>query len=167
MVILKKLLSTHSFVIIVFVFSSLIVGCSSSDSDENGTSGEFIIADVETISFESSNIPDGVTASVIGTTYIVQGFDDAANGMVLLISDFDGIGTYNLSFGQDGISSSGLFSNQSAAWSSRGGQGGTGTVTVLTNDDEETTGTFEFVGVDTNNTSSTRTITNGSFRAMY
>ncbi|WP_400078713.1 hypothetical protein [Winogradskyella sp. R77965] len=89
----------------------LLLSCSNSDDNVN-LSGEFIIADVETLSFQSSSVPNGVTAQIIGNTYVVQGFDSAANAIVLLINDFDGTGTYDISFSEDNNGTSGLFSNQ-------------------------------------------------------
>jgi len=86
---------------------------------------------------------------------------------VLVVADYDGIGTYDLSFNEENNGTSGLFSNQSTAWSSVGGEGGSGTLTVQVDATNETSGTFEFVGVQADNLSSTRTITNGSFRANY
>ena len=159
------------FFFLPFILSTLLVGCSSSDDGPTNNSDEFIIANVETLSFKSSNMANGVTAAKIdggdSITYIVQGFDDAGNAIVLFVANFDGTGTYDLSFDEENNGTSGLFSNQSTAWSSVGGQGGTGTITVLTDDSDETTGRFEFVGVQADNTSSRRTVTNGSFRAKY
>ncbi len=151
-----------------FVLLILFVSCSSSD---DGGTGEFIIADVGTLNFESSNIPNAVTAAKIEssdtTTYIVQGFDDAANAIVLFIADYDGPGTYEFSFSEENNGTSGLFSDLNNSWSSNGGQDGAGIITVLTDTANETTGRFEFVGVDANNETSTKTTTNGSFRAFY
>ncbi len=151
-----------------FILILLFVSCSSSD---DGSTGEFIVADVDTLNFESSNTENAVTAAKIesteSTSYIVQGFDDASNSIVLFISAYDGPGTYDLNFNEDNNGISGLFSTLQATWSTSGGSGGGGSITVLTDETNETTGEFQFIGVDANNNSSTRTITNGSFRAFY
>lgn len=154
---------------LVLLFMS---SCSSSDkNDSNNNSDEFIIASVETLSFESSDIPNAVTASKIEstdlTTYLVQGFDNAGNAIVLIIADFDGVGTYSFSTDDNDNNASGTFSNQSTAWSSSGGSGGSGTINVITDTDEKTTGTFEFIGVQADMTSSTRTVTSGRYGAKY
>ena len=150
----------------------VITSCSSEENDEsNNGSGEFIMASVETLSFESSDVADGVTASKIestnSTTYLVQGFDDAGNAIVLTIADFDGVGTYNFTANSGDNDASGLFLSQSAAWSSFGGTGGSGTIDVLTDTENKTTGTFEFVGVQADMVSSIRAITNGRYSANY
>jgi len=151
----------------------LVISCSSDNKDDSGkrSSDEFVIASVETLSFKSSNIPNGVTASKIDssvlTTYLVQGIDNAGNALVLTIAKFDGVGTYNFNFDEDSNDASGLFSNQITSWSSSAETGGSGRITVLTDTATETTGTFNFIGVQGDMVSSTRTITNGSFRAKY
>jgi len=165
---LKTLAFSRFSLLLYFTAFILCIGCTSSDDGSN--SGEFIIANVETLNFESSNVPNGVTAAKIdggdSTTYIVQGFDDAGNAIVLVIANFDGTGTYNFSFDTNN-DASGLFSDQSTSWSSTGGEGGTGSITVLTDASDETSGRFEFIGVNANNQSSKRAVTNGSFRALY
>jgi len=153
-----------------FLFLSiLLMSCSS--ADDGGNSGEFIIADVETLNFQSSNTPNAVTAAKIegssATTYIVQGFDDAANAIVLFVADYDGPGTYSLDFNEDTDGTSGIFSNLNGSWSSGAGQGGIGSITVSTDDSSETTGTFSFTAVQADNTSSSRVVSNGRFRAQY
>ena len=154
------------------VLCLVIYGCSSGENDEsNNSSGEFIVASVEALSFESSNVADGVTASKIestnSTTYVVQGFDDAGNAIVLVIAGFDGVGTYNFTADNNDNDASGLFSSQSTTWSSFGGNGGSGTIDVLTDTENKTTGTFEFVGVQADMVSSVRAITNGRYSANY
>jgi len=164
-----KVLTFSRFCLLFYFTSLLFASCTSSDDGSN--SGEFITANVETLNFKSSNVPDGVTAAKIdggnSTTYIVQGFDDAGNAIVLVIANFEGPGIYNFSFDDDDNNASGLFSDQNAAWSSAGASGGRGTITVLTDESDETSGRFEFIAVNANNESSKKTVTNGSFRALY
>jgi len=159
-----------SFKILFFavLFSVGLLNCSS--SDDNANDGEFIRATVETLSFESVNVPDGATAAKIDggdfITFIVQGFDSAGNIVVIAVPEYDGPGTYSLGNDNGEFSASGLFGNESGTWSSVVAEGN-GSVTILTDDDQETTGTFQFVGVNSNDESSTRTITNGSFRVKF
>lgn len=144
------------------------MGCSS--SDDGGSSDEFIRANVETISFSTAARPDAVTASKIEstmfTTLLVQGVSDEATSIVFVINEYDGVGTYNLSFSGDSNGTSGLYASLEGAWSSNGGTGGTGTITIDLDDATEVAGAFEFVGVQADNTSSSRSITNGRFRAQ-
>jgi hypothetical protein len=153
------------FVVIGFMFFS----CSSSSDDAvDANTDEFITASVETISFTSASRPEAVTAVKIETattTLIIQGVSDVPSAMVLIINDYEGLGTYDLSFTEDSDGTSGLYSSGNSAWSSNGGEGGTGSITINSDNDTETTGTFEFVGVDEQGTS--RTVTNGRFRAIF
>jgi hypothetical protein len=156
----------NCFGLVALLTALLNISCSD-DSTESGD-GEFIIASVETLAFESVNVPDGATAAKIDggdfITYIVQGFDEDGNIIVIAIPEYDGPGTYELGNINGEFSASGLFGN--GTWSSVV-TGGSGTATITTDDDQETTGTFDFVGVNSNDESSNRTITNGSFRVQF
>jgi hypothetical protein len=158
----------NCFGLVALLTALLNISCSD-DSTESGD-GEFIIASVETLAFESVNVPDGATAAKIDggdfITYIVQGFDEDGNTIVIAIPEYDGPGTYELGNINGEFSASGLFGNENGTWSSVV-TGGSGTATITTDDDQETTGTFDFVGVNSNDESSNRTITNGSFRVQF
>lgn len=147
----------------------LLLSCESSSGD-TGTGDEFIRATVETISFTSSSAADAVTAVKIETaftTLLIQGLSDEGSAMVFFVNNYDGPGTYSLDFGEDSDGTSGLYTSGTDAWSSNGGTGGTGTLTIDDEDAIEISGRFEFVGVDANNEASSRTITNGVFRAQF
>ncbi|MFD2588367.1 hypothetical protein ACFSQJ_15630 [Croceitalea marina] len=152
---------------LTLVFGIALLNCSS--SDDGSGDGEFIRARVETLSFESSDSANGATASKIDggefVTFIVQGFDAAGNSMVIVVPEYEGPGTYGLGNSNGSFSGSGLFADLSSAWSSTN-EGGTGSITILT-DNEETTGSFEFLGVDANAANSTRNVTSGSFRVRF
>lgn len=156
---------------LTFVLCSVLFSCSSdSDNTTSANTDEFIRSSVETISFESSLIDDAVTAAKIetaNTTLLVQGFSDAAASIVLIVNEYDGLGTYSLDFSEESNGTSGLYTSGTSAWSSNGGEGGTGRLTVTEEDDTEISGTFGFVGVDANSENATRTITNGVFRAKF
>ncbi len=145
-----------------------MASCSSSDTDVDlGGNGEFIVASVEGFAFESSRTIDATTASKIEgsqfVTLLIQGFDNDGNAIVLSISEYEGPGTYN----DAGGDTLGQFSTQENVWSTAAGDGGTVSITVDTDNDQQTTGTFEFFGVEINDDSSTRTITNGVFMVNF
>jgi len=153
----------------LIVLSMVLVSCSSDDGSEGD--GEFIIATVETISFESrGELQSGPTAAKIDggqfITFIIQGTDNASNVLAIIVPEYDGPGTYNLGFDNENSSGSGLFSTQQGeAWSSSN-EGGLGSITILTDTAEETTGRFEFVGISETDASS-RNVSNGSFRIDF
>lgn len=98
---------------------------------------------------------------------IVQGIDDEGNAIVLFVSQYDGAGTYDLSFKDDSNGTGGTYSNTTTAWSSTAGDGGMGTLTIDTDTDTETSGTFSFTGINVEDPDSSRTITNGRFLAKF
>lgn len=160
-----KLKIKSSFILLLCL---MLLNCSS--SDDGSGNGAFIRATVETLSFESSDVSNGATAAKIDggdfSTFIVQGFDTAGNSLAILIPEYEGTGTYDLGNDNGSFTASGVFANQAFAWSSAN-EGGTGSVVVLTDDDEETTGSFEFLGVQGDDASSTRNVTSGSFRVRF
>jgi len=148
-----------------------LLNCSSSDEGGESGNGEFIVASVEGISFETSNSINSVFASKIDgsqfTTFLVQGFDDSGNAMVLTIVEYEGTGTYDLAFEEAPNGTAAQYSSQQTAWSSASGDGGSGSITVAVDNNEETSGTFEFVGIEIDDQNSSRTVTSGSFSAKF
>ena len=150
----------------------LLLSASCSSSDEGlGGNGEFIVASVEEFAFESSRTIDGATASKIEgsqfTTLLIQGFDNDGNAIVLSISEYNGPGTYGEATLSESNNSLGQFSTQDNVWSTAVGDGGFVRITVDTDDDQQTTGTFEFFGIEINNESSSRTVNNGAFMVNF
>lgn len=166
--------SIMKYVFHTFIILAAFTSCGTDDNG-NGTDEdialEFIRATVENLDFESSNEPNGVTATKIegdnSTIYLVQGFDTAGNAIVLTISNYDGEGTYSLNFDEDTVGTLGQYSDQNTAWSTVGDNGGSGSITVITDDMEETSGRFEFTGVEIDGGTSTKQVRNGSFRARF
>ncbi len=147
----------------------LISSCSSSNegSDDSGGNGEFIVASVEGFEFESSRTIDATSAAKIEgsqfTTLLIQGFDNDGNAIVLSISEYGGPGTYN----DAGGDTLGQFSTRDNVWSTAGGDGGSVSITVATDTEQETTGTFEFEALEIDDQSNSRTITNGAFKVNF
>lgn len=152
---------------ILFIFIALLISnCSSSDGDLGGN-GEFIVASVEGFEFESSRTVDTTSASKIEgsqfVTLIIQGFDNDGIAIVLSISEYDGPGIYN----DAGGDTLGQFSTRDNVWSTAAGDGSSIRITVDSDDDQETTGTFEFLGLEINDESNSRTVTNGAFQVNF
>ncbi len=154
---------------IIFVIALLFVGCGSDDASGPNVD-EFIRANVETISFETLADPSAVTAAKIEgsdfTTFLVQGVDGSGNAMILSIVEYSEVGTYDLFIENEPTGTAAAYVTQETAWFSSG-DGGSGTITVQVDDDQETSGTFEFVGIEGDGGTSTRTVTNGTFRAKF
>lgn len=168
---MKKYKRTKS---IVFLTVMLVISsCSSSDDGliNSGGNGEFIAASIEGFAFESSRTIDATTATKIDgsqfTTLLIQGFDDDGNAIVLSISEYEGVGTYEEDFIDGPNGTVGQFSNLETVWNSAAGEGGFVRITVETDNNEETTGIFEFVGIETTNENSSRTANNGVFRVNF
>jgi len=146
------------------MFCSLFYNC----SDEDNSSSEFVVASVETISFKSSDTDTAVSGSLIDSgneiTFLVQGTDDSANIMILLVSDYLGIGSYDVGTSDESSGTASYTDSSSLTnWSSNN-DGGSGKIVVTEETASEVSGTFEFIGKG-DDSSSTRTVTNGSFRA--
>ncbi len=157
------------FFVSSILLSFLIIGCSSDDGT-SAADGEFIVADVETLFFETGERPDDATAALIDggqfITLVIQGLDGNGNAIALIAPSYEGEGSYDLSFMEESNGTSGSFvaAENGTAFSSVGGDLGTGSLTVLSQNNEEIRGSFEFIGVNVNDENDTRAITNGSFR---
>ncbi|GEM_PF-2735427 len=155
-------LSTFSLLLgLCLLFSN----CSSDDD----SSSEFLRASIETISFDSSGGDNAVTGSLIDSgdeiTFLVQGTNDSADIMILLISDYQGVGTYDVGTTEESSGTASFTESSSLRnWSSNS-EGGSGTIMVTEETANEVNGTFEFMGVEGEDQSSSRSVTNGSFRA--
>ena len=160
------------FTIYTVLLLSVFISCGTDDDGGSGGDDEFIRASVEMLDFESSDVANGTTVVKIenedNTLYLLQGIDNDGNAMVLSVANYQGTGTYDFGIDQEDAGTLGQFSNQETVWTTATTDStASGFITVLTDDDDETTGTFEFVGVEIDGGTSTRTVTNGSFRARF
>lgn len=152
--------------LLLFVFA--FMACSSDDGqDVSGPEEEFTgeVAGVGTISASKDfDTVSGTKITAGGATIVVlQGTDNSGKGFMLRFSTYNGPGTYNLGF--TNIANTATFIGGTAMGEqySTSYQGTSGKITVTADESNRIEGTFEFVG-KVNNTSATRTVTNGSFK---
>jgi hypothetical protein len=154
------------------LFGSLsFVACSDDDGDSNGgggtPSGEYVSAKVNGNAFSSSTLFDAVGANhPNASTLVVQGSDNSGKAIQIMLMNFDGEGSYNVSNMQNGQA---LYTQASpfVSYSSAAGNGATGTVEITLVDDAKVEGTFSFTGKNPNDNTQSVTVTEGSFRANF
>jgi hypothetical protein len=159
---------------LLLISSFLFLNCSSDDDNDDSfnSSDGFIIANVEGSSFEalSDNSSDLVVASKIEqrdqTVLLIQGVNNRIKSIVLSVVEYEGSGTYSFSIDGPPNGTIAQYTNEERAWSTANENGGSGTILVTTDNDDEISGSFEFVGIEVGN-ESTRTVTNGSFRVKF
>ncbi|MGV3461220.1 MAG: DUF6252 family protein [Flavobacterium sp.] len=153
--------------------SFFAASCGDDDSGStNNTNpgGEYVSAKVNGEAFGSSTLFDAVAASnPNATTLVVQGSDNGGNAIQIMLLNFDGEGTYNLSNMINGqllytkLQGTTAISYSSAA---EGSANGTAEITLV--DDTKVEGNFSFTGRRVQEGSTeTVNVTEGSFRANF
>lgn len=164
-----KLLTAAMLVSLSFFATS----CSDDDGGSNGggnPSGEYVSAKVNGQAFSSSTMFDAVAASnPNATTLMVQGSDNGGNAIQIMIMNFDGEGTYNLSNITNGQMIYTKLQNMTAiSYSSAAEGGASGTAEITLADDTKVEGNFSFTGRRVQEGSTeTVNVTEGSFRANF
>lgn len=149
-------------------FFIAFMACSSEDGqDVSGAAEEFTatVAGIGTIS--ASKDFDTISGTKVGAAginvVVLQGTDNSGKGFMLRMSTYNGPGTYDLGFGNIANTATFIAGTSMGEQYSTAYQGTTGKIVVTADDGKRLEGTFEFVG-KVNNTSSTHTVTNGSFK---
>lgn len=152
-----------------FICASLALSsCSDDDSSSNGgtPSGEFVKAKVNGQNFSSSTTFDAVGAShPQASTVVIQGSNDQGHAIQLMIMNYDGPGTYDVS---DMTGGQALYTQASpfTSYSSAAGGVAEGEVTITEMTDTQVEGEFSFVGKETDG-DGTVEVTQGQFRANF
>lgn len=164
---------TKLTLIATFLFGSFtFMSCSDDDSNSNSNgggnqSGEFVSAKVNGVDFASSTLFDAVGAShPNSSTLVVQGSDNSGKAIQIMIMNFNGTGTYNLSNMQNGQL---LYTVASpfTSYSSAAGNGAQGTVEITLVDNTKVEGNFSFTGKNPSDNTQSVTVTDGAFRANF
>ncbi|MCW4469517.1 DUF6252 family protein [Flavobacterium sp. MFBS3-15] len=163
-----KTITKIQFVLFMGLTLSL-TSCSDDDSSGGGTpSGEYVKAKVDGQNFRSSTSFDATAAShPNASTLMVQGSDNNGKVIQLMIMNFNGEGTYNVTDMTNGFAQYGMATTQTF-YSSAAGGGAMGEVEITLVDDEKVEGTFHFDGrrVQEGSTEMVE-VTDGSFRANF
>jgi len=168
MKILKKSIY-YSFLCLALIVSS----CSSSDDDGtggddgSGTSGdEFLTAKVDGADYAAAQDPAVIVgAQIAGSILIFQGGTNEGVTIQGTINGYNGVGTYTT--GDDITNTNSLnyiTVTPVALWGSTFNIG-SGTIEITSDDGTTIEGTFSFEGFNASD-STTKTITNGSFKAI-
>ncbi len=149
-------------------FFIAFMACTPEDGqDSSGGTEEFSgeVAGVGSISASKDfDTISGTKITAAGTSIVMmQGTDNSGKGFMLRISTYNGTGTYDLGF--TNIANTATFIEGTAVGQqySTAFQGTSGKITVTVDDGKRLEGTFDFVG-KVNNTSASRTVTNGKFK---
>ena len=149
-------------------FFIAFMACTPEDGqDPSGAAEEFSgdVAGVGTITASRDfDTISGTKVSAAGASILMmQGTDNSGKGFMLRISTYNGAGTYDLGF--TNIANTATFIEGVAVGQqySTAYQGTSGKITITADDGKRIEGKFEFVG-KINNTSASRTVTNGKFK---
>ena len=99
-------------------------------------------------------------------TITILGGDLSANSVTIVLHNIRTAGTYTVNPDTDSLLNYSPGSG-AAAFSTGVCDGSTGTINVTLIDDKKVEGTFTFTGKDTENCSSSKTITEGAFRGTW
>jgi hypothetical protein len=149
-------------------FFIAFMACTPEDGQDSSGAAEEFSGDVAgvgaiTASKDFDTI-SGTKVSAAGASILMmQGTDNSGKGFMLRISTYNGTGTYDLGF--TNIANTATFIEGIAVGQqySTAYQGTSGKITITADDGKRIEGTFEFVG-KINNTSASRTVTNGKFK---
>lgn len=170
-----------TFGLMAFAALSLMLTSCSSDSDggSTGPNGSnldtYVNAKVDGVNFETFSI-QGVslgTASRDGSFVTVTGISKASatameqKMITIALMDVTGPGTYTLNANTNAGVVSYFESGTNKSWDSGNCDAGTATVIVTTFNDTKIEGTFTLTGADSDNCSSVKNVTNGSFRGTF
>lgn len=144
------------------------MACTPEDGqDSSGGAEEFSgeVAGVGSISASKDfDTVSGTIVSAAGASIVMmQGTDNSGKGFMLRISTYTGTGTYDLGFTNIANTATFIEGTSVGQQYSTAYQGTSGKITVAVDDGKRLEGTFEFVG-KVNNSSATRTVTNGKFK---
>jgi len=153
----------------------LFISCSGDDNGGGGSSsGGFVKAKVDGANFSSTS---QFVVTVLGEgNLVLQGALANGTSIAINVFAFDGTletGTYNVGFSNNseqytGSLSYNVFSGTTATvYSSLGCDNGTGTVEITAIDADKVEGTFSFDGREIEACSSTKSVTNGTFRGVF
>ena len=157
-----------------FLAAALILTACSDDNNSSGTggSGSFIKGKVDGVQFNSLEI-QGQSLAVATTSgtgasrlIMVTGSDMDQNTMSVIMLGIDAVGEYTIDVNDDGSVLAYIPAN-SPSHDTSNCDGATGTLNITTINDERVVGTFNFVGKDDENCTSSKTITSGSFRGVF
>jgi len=160
------------------VMTLTLTSCGGDDDNapvEGGNlpTGSYIKGKVDGAQFENLQMM-GVSSAIATRTgtgdqtlILVSGSDMSANTMVITTFGITATGTYTVNAEDDGTVMAYVPGSGSVSFDTSNCSGATGTLTVTALDATKIEGTFQFVGKDDENCSSTKNITEGSFRGVF
>lgn len=166
---MKNITKISTLFLALFISVSL---SSCSDDDGGGgsgtPSGEFVKAKVNGEDFASSTSYDLVAASnPTSSALVVQGSNSSGEAIQLMLMNFDGVGTYDVSNMLNGQAMY-TIANPFTSYSSAAEGGASGEIEITLIDDEKVEGTFSFTGRKAEEgATETVTVTEGQFRANF
>jgi hypothetical protein len=145
------------------LFLTMVVfSCTTNNDTDPSDEGDFFTAKVDGVDWAAfAGPPDTVAWNEAHTGLIViQGSDSNGLAITMNIMNYTGTGTYD--FTTAGFIQ--FVQGTTGAWACNSVLGTTGSVTITSDDGNIIEGTLSFVGKNAND-NSTKTITEGSFRA--
>lgn len=149
-------------------FFIAFMACTSEDGQDSSEAAEEFSGEVAGVgSISASKDFDTITGTKISAAgaqiLMMQGTDNSGKGFMLRISTYTGTGSYDLGFTNIANTATFIEGISAGQQYSTAYQGTSGKITVTSDDGKRLEGTFEFVG-KVNNTSATRTVSNGKFK---
>jgi len=174
---MKTLKNLNRFVMV----GAALLALSCSKSDDNGSggstpsSGTYIKAKVDgtwkqtyTIQGMSAGVAVS-TGSGLGRVIQITGSNDqgGTNAFAIYLIGIDATGDYTLNSDSDSVMSYAETATSSSWDTSSSCSGATGTVHITTLNSTKIEGTFSFTGKNDDDCSSSKNVTNGSFRGVF
>ncbi len=149
--------------------SVILASCSSSDDSGDGGDGgtggeEFLTAKVDGSNFAAAQTPAVIVGATSGNGLMTfQGGTNEGNTIRGSVFNYNGEGTYTTGDNITNVNSLSYITLPNNLWNSTFDIG-SGTITITSDDGTTIEGTFSFEGFNADD-SSTKTITEGSFKA--
>ena len=149
-------------------FFLAFMACTNDDGQDVSGGAEEFVADVAGVGkISASKDFDTISGTKIAAggsnTVVLQGTDNSGKGFMLRLSTYNGTGTYDLGFSNIANTATYIGGTAAGQQYSTSYQGTSGKIVVSSDDGKRLEGTFEFVG-KLNNTSTSVTVTNGTFK---
>lgn len=146
----------------VLLITVVLFSCTSNNETDPNSGDDFFTAKVDGVDWAAFVGPPDTVAwnEAHAGIIVIQGSDSNGHAITMNIMNYNGVGTYDFTMAGfiqfvEGIT---------GAWVCNATSGTTGSVTITSDDGNIIEGTVSFVGKDVSD-NSTRTITEGSFRA--
>ena len=155
----------------IFVAASLLLlaSCNKDDapaSNPPSLTSSFVKGKIAGVSYASIVVSSSRSGTGVDAAITILGSDSSGNSITLALIGIAAPGTYTINNSTDSVLNYSPVTG-GMAYATGYCDNATGTVTISAYDQTHVTGTFSFVGKDAENCSASKTITEGSFNAIF